>query len=79
MTLRTLNYGNYGIFLTMGNAGFCPSTVSAALGGFTRAAVVVGLMQPRQIHGLLHDVPCCAQNDAGRGTYVGGSWDLVAV
>ena len=27
MTLRTLNYGNYGIFLIMGNAGFCPSTV----------------------------------------------------
>ena len=27
MTLRTLNYGNYGIFLSMGNAGFCPSTV----------------------------------------------------
>ena len=27
MTLRTLNYGNYGIFLKMGNAGFCPSTV----------------------------------------------------
>ena len=28
MTLRTLNYGNYGIFLLiMGNAGFCPSTV----------------------------------------------------
>ena len=25
MTLRTLNYGNYGIFLIMGNAGFCPS------------------------------------------------------
>ena len=23
--LRTLNYGNYGIFLIMGNAGFCPS------------------------------------------------------
>ena len=23
MTLRTLNYGNYGIFLIMGNAGFC--------------------------------------------------------
>ena len=22
------NYGNYGIFLIMGNAGFCPSTVS---------------------------------------------------
>ena len=29
MTLRTLNYGNYGIFLIMGNAGFCPSTVSS--------------------------------------------------
>ena len=28
MTLRTLNYGNYGIFLKMGNAGFCPSTVA---------------------------------------------------
>ena len=28
MTLRTLNYGNYGIFLIVGNAGFCPSTVS---------------------------------------------------
>ena len=27
MTLKTLNYGNYGIFLIMGNAGFCPSTV----------------------------------------------------
>ena len=28
MTLRTLHYGNYGIFLIMGNAGFRPSTVS---------------------------------------------------
>ena len=28
MTLRTLNYGNYGIFLIMGNAGFCPSTAT---------------------------------------------------
>ena len=27
MTLRSLKYGNYGIFLIMGNAGFCPSTV----------------------------------------------------
>ena len=27
MTLRTLNYGNSGIFPIMGNAGFCPSTV----------------------------------------------------
>ena len=27
MTLRTLNYGNYGILLIMGNAGFCPSAV----------------------------------------------------
>ena len=31
MTLRTLNYGNYGIFLIMGNAGFCPSAVSIRL------------------------------------------------
>ena len=27
MTLRTLNYGNYGIFLIMGHAGFISSTV----------------------------------------------------
>ena len=32
MTPRTLNYGNYGIFLIMGNAGFCPSTVRTAPG-----------------------------------------------
>ena len=31
MTLRTLNYGNYGIFLIMGNAGFCPSAVLKSL------------------------------------------------
>ena len=30
MTLRTLNYGSYGIFLIMGHAGFCPSAVSQA-------------------------------------------------
>ena len=35
MTLRTLNYGNYGIFLIMGNAGFCPSTVVQAFLGFS--------------------------------------------
>ena len=29
MTLRTLNHGNYGIFLIMGNAGFISSTVAA--------------------------------------------------
>ena len=28
MTLRTLHYGIYGIFLIMGNAGLCPSTVA---------------------------------------------------
>ena len=28
MTLRTLNYGNCGIFLIMGNAGFMSSTVA---------------------------------------------------
>ena len=31
MTLRTLNYGNYGIFLIMGNAGFCPSAVCTTI------------------------------------------------
>ena len=33
MTLRTLNYGNYGIFLIMGNAGFCPSAVDSGVSG----------------------------------------------
>ena len=37
MTLRTLNYGNYGIFLIMGNAGFCPSAVSSI--GLSRSPV----------------------------------------
>ena len=32
MTLRTLIYGNYGIFLIMGNAGFCPSAVETTRG-----------------------------------------------
>ena len=36
MTLRTLNYGNYGIFLMMGNAGFCPSAVSGRFLGAPR-------------------------------------------
>ena len=42
MTLRTLNYGNYGlnygnygIFLIMGNAGSCPSTVVEPFGTLT--------------------------------------------
>ena len=35
MTLRTLNYGSYGIFLIMGHAGFCPSTVSGVISKVT--------------------------------------------
>ena len=31
MTLRLLNYGNYGIFLAMGNAGVISSTVSPSI------------------------------------------------
>ena len=33
ITLRTLNYGNYGIILIMGNAGFISSTVALKQGG----------------------------------------------
>ena len=36
MTLRTLNYGNYGIFLIMGNAGFCPSTILQNPDGYAK-------------------------------------------
>ena len=32
MTFRTLNYGNYGIFLLLGNAGFISSTVEVPQG-----------------------------------------------
>ena len=32
LPLRTLSYGNYGIFLTMGNAGFIASTAAQTLG-----------------------------------------------
>ena len=31
MTLRTLNNGNFGIFLVMGNAGFMSSTISLSV------------------------------------------------
>ena len=41
MTLRTLNYGNYGIFLIMGNAGFCPSTVVVVVVVAVAVVVVV--------------------------------------
>ena len=41
MTLRTLNYENYGRFLKMGNAGFCPSTGSLSeLSGLGRVQQV---------------------------------------
>ena len=40
MTLRTLNYGSYGIFLFLGNAGFISSTVVLAITkAFFRAPV----------------------------------------
>ena len=44
MTLRTLNYGNYGIFLIMGHAGFCPSTVRIGfLKGFVTGVQICSL------------------------------------
>ena len=46
MTLRTLNYGNYGIFLIVGSAGFCPSTVWNW--GLEKAEILgLGLRTPR--------------------------------
>ena len=33
MTLRTLDYGTYGIFLILGHAGFFPSTVRIEISG----------------------------------------------
>ena len=51
MTLRTLNYGNYGIFLIMGSAGFCPSTLvdcggeSLPAAAAAAASVLVRMLQ----------------------------------
>ena len=43
MTLRTLKYGNYGIFLIMGNAGFCPSTVWLIAFGVSAQGLELGV------------------------------------
>ena len=45
MTLRTLNYGNYGIFLTMGNAGFCPSAVLNPSSRKKGTLIIMGLLR----------------------------------
>ena len=52
MTLRTLNYGNYGIFLTMANAGFCPSTVWSFIRVSFRASGLGSLRQTFGLRGL---------------------------
>ena len=46
MTLRTLNYGNYGIFLIMGHAGFCRRDpfCHSLLGG--SGVVISGVLSP---------------------------------
>ena len=48
MTLRTLNYGNYGIFLIMGHAGFCPSTV---------VTIVISINSSNSIHKPYFPIP----------------------
>ena len=56
MTLRTLNYGNYGIFLKMGNAGFLSINRIArglqgwqcGLEGFLLGEMQGGLMSPKR-------------------------------
>ena len=56
MTLRTLNYGKYGIFLIMGHAGFCPSAVVIVI-------VIVILMAPRVLmksHRIKRESQGCA-------------------
>ena len=61
MTLRTLNYGNYGIFLIMGNAGFCPSTVvlvCAFCGQRSWAGARVQNMAPTRDKAGVHNDAC---------------------
>ena len=50
MTLRTLNYGNYGIFLIMDHAGFCPSKEEA--GKQQQAAAGTSTQQQDAQHGI---------------------------
>ena len=49
MTFRTLNYGNYGIFLIMGNAGFCPSTVPPQLLLTLPPPLLLPLLPPQRL------------------------------
>ena len=54
MTFRTLNYGNYGAFLTMGNVGFISSTV------------VPNIPTRRLLQGGLHESSLGAGGSEGR-------------
>ena len=70
MTLRTLNYGNYGIFLIMGNAGFCPSTVSVII----EAPTLNRLKKPVKESEAFPDVP--EKQTESLAKTVGGVWVL---
>ena len=56
MTLRTLNYGNYGIFLIMGHAGFCPSTGSSSIWARVRANQCRGLNNQNSFFGAHYTI-----------------------
>ena len=56
MTLRTLNYGNYGIFLLMGHAGFCPSAVFAAVPSASSSPRAWDKGSKREDEGLSHSL-----------------------
>ena len=57
MTLRTLNYGNYGIFLIMGHAGFCPSAVLSFSLGLGGGLPIVG--PGRLVNPIVRILGCC--------------------
>ena len=85
MTLRTLNYGNDGIFLIMGNAGFCPSTVGAQAPDFRGVDEASCGLYPKApcahlVH-LGHKVPSLYRNplkaqDCLTYMYYIGTWRL---
>ena len=56
MTLRTLNYGNSGIFLLVGNSGFIPSAVET-LGSEKRTRFVLAGFRAQGVHGCLVPPP----------------------
>ena len=71
----TLDYGNYGIVLIIGNAGFIPSTVVSNIG----SQVSLSPASSQAYRALYENNLICNQCPAmnvGRGGHEGGGWGV---